>query len=183
MKMDLLNDFSTLFSYCWYRDFPLDNSYRDMGSTSDWNIHTGLTVRRVSDMMGYYAHFESGGRTDAVIRDSQKAPVLFAEWEWNSPCENEINEPKKLSDAVLKARPRFCFLFSYAPVGTLKDQLNYIQVAWEAHVPLLVTLVEYEGSSNRFFKTMITYRLDSGVWSQVREQQALSWDVAGTRWA
>ncbi|QXI31160.1 hypothetical protein [Pseudomonas vanderleydeniana] len=183
MKMDLLNDFSTLFAYCWYRDFPLDNTYRDMGSTSDWNIHTGLTVRRVADLMGYYAHFESGGRTDAVIRDSQNSPVLFAEWEWCSPCENSINEPEKLSNAAIKERPQFCFLFGYMPTGTLEKQQAYIEKWWKADLPLLVTLVEYEGSSTRFFKRMLTHRLDNGIWSLVREQHALSWNVAGTRWA
>ncbi|KPA92101.1 hypothetical protein PF66_01685 [Pseudomonas asplenii] len=183
MKTDLLNDFSTLFAYCWYRDFPLDGYSRDWGSTSDWNIHTGYTVRRVADLMGYYAHFESSGRTDAVIRDAQKSAVVFAEWEWESPLENEINEPKKLSDAALKERPQFCFLFSYAPTGTLEKQLAYIEQYWEADVPLLVTLIEYEGFNKRIFKTMVMYRLDHGTWSHVREQQALSWDVAGTRWA
>ncbi|KPA95884.1 hypothetical protein PF70_04062 [Pseudomonas asplenii] len=183
MKTDLLNDFSTLFAYCWYRDFPLDGYSRDWGSTSDWNIHTGLTVRRVADLMGYYTHFESSGRTDAVIRDSNKAAVLFAEWEWKSPSPNRINEPKKLSDSALVERPQFCFLFSYMRIGTLEQQLTYIEQNWKADVPLLVTLIECEGMNDRFFKLMVTYRLDHGVWSQVREQQALSWEVTGTRWA
>lgn len=180
---DLLQDFSTLFAYSWYRDFPMDGYSRDIGSLSDWNIHTGYTVRRVADLMGYFAHFESGNRTDAVIRDTQRGPIVFAEWEWLSPYENRINEPEKLSDAALKERPGFCFLFSYAPVGTIERQLGYIASKWRADVPLLVSLVEFEGSSTRIFKDMFMYRLNGGIWHLVREQQALAWNVQGTRWS
>ncbi|MFC3943245.1 hypothetical protein CCU68_25080 [Pseudomonas gingeri NCPPB 3146 = LMG 5327] len=179
----LLNDFATLFAYSWYRDFPMDGYSRDMGSTSDWNIHTGYTVRRVADLMGYFAHFESSNRTDAVIRDTLRAAVVFAEWEWLSPCENRINEPKKLSDAAMTENPRFCFLFSYAPTGTIERQLDYISGHWQADVPLLISLVEFEGTSKRFFKGMSMHRLHDGTWQLLREQRALAWDVPGTRWA
>lgn len=180
----LLNDFATLFSYSWYRDFPMDGYSRDIGSLSDWNTHTGYTIRRVGDLMGYFSHFESANRTDAVIRDTQRAPVVFAEWEWMSPYENQINEAKKLSDAALREQPKFCFLFSYAPMGTIEKQLGYVASQWCASVPLLISLIEFELiSGKRVFQGMSMHVLQDGRWRLLREQQALAWDVPNARWA
>ncbi|MGC4011836.1 MAG: hypothetical protein QM805_24290 [Pseudomonas sp.] len=181
-RTTLLHDFATLFAYNWHRDFPVDGFNRDMGSRSDWNIHTGITVRRVADLMGYFAHFESSNRTDSVIRDAQRNAVAFAEWEWKSPAKSAINEPKKLSDAAKKEAPQFCFLFSYTPRGTLQKSLDFVASQWSADTPLLVSLIEYSGTRRRTFHDMSLFQLRNGVWKCLRRQPALSWHLAGTRW-
>lgn len=73
----------------------MDGYSSHIGSFSDRNIHTGYTIRKMGDLMGYFSHFESANRTDAVIRNTQRAPMVFAGWEWMNPYENQINEAKK----------------------------------------------------------------------------------------
>lgn len=179
---DLLTDFATLFAYNWYRDFPMDGYSRDVGSVSDWNIHTGISVRRVADLLGLFTHFESSNRTDAVLRDNQGSPVLFAEWEWNDPSQIPINEPAKLSDAALQHAPHFCFLFSYVQLKRVEDAQRYILDHWNAKTPLLLSLIEYTGRSTRLFHEMSMFRLENGQWTLLRQQPALAWALPGTRW-
>lgn len=181
-RFDLLNDFATLFAYNWYRDFPMDGYNRDMGSLSDWNIHTGITVRRVGDLLGFFTHFESSNRTDAVVRDAQRSPILFAEWEWIDPSRQQIGEPKKLSDAALAHNPQFCFLFSYVLQGSIECAHQFIAENWKAQVPLLVSLIEYTGITKRTFHQMSMHQLHNGQWTLLREQPALAWALPGTRW-
>ncbi|MEE8413762.1 MAG: hypothetical protein V3R96_04355, partial [Dehalococcoidales bacterium] len=73
-------DFATLFQYCWYRDFPID-PVSTGAKRADWTIHIGVVVRSVADLIGYVARFESGGRTDAVLR-SRNGNEFAIEWEW-----------------------------------------------------------------------------------------------------
>src|SRR6516165_7808377 len=78
----LLTDFATILAYMWYRDFPLLHSVREKAQRADWTTHIGITVRSTADLMGLFTCFESGGRTDAVLRDRNKMPVAALEWEW-----------------------------------------------------------------------------------------------------
>ena len=81
MVSSIARDFSTLFSYLWYSEFPLDGWNRESGSPSDWNVHSAVSVRKTAELFGLFVHFESGNRTDAVIRDRAKSAVAFVEWE------------------------------------------------------------------------------------------------------
>ena len=72
-------DFATLFQYFWHRDFPI--GLKATGARrSDWTIHTGLVIRSIADFMGLVTRFESGGRTDAVLR-SEEGNEVAIEWE------------------------------------------------------------------------------------------------------
>ena len=73
-------DFATLFQYFWHRDFPIDPKAVGAKRT-DWTIHIGVIVRNIADLMGLVARFETGGRTDAVLRSTEGDEVAI-EWEW-----------------------------------------------------------------------------------------------------
>src|ERR1700720_2681382 len=80
---DYAADFATIFSHMWYRDFPLQPSLRDKAQRADWTTHIGITVRSTADLMGLFTRFESGGRTDAVLKENQGKSVAVCEWEWD----------------------------------------------------------------------------------------------------
>lgn len=89
-------DFETLFQYFWHRDFPIGEGPLAVGARrSDWTIHTGLVVRNIADLMGLWARFESGRRTDAVLR-SGEGDAIAIEWEWQGVWGQ--NELQKLKD-------------------------------------------------------------------------------------
>jgi hypothetical protein len=67
-KWAALEDFATLFQYCWYNNFPIDKIIATGAKRADWTIHIGLVVRRVGDLLGFVTRFEHGGRTDAILR-------------------------------------------------------------------------------------------------------------------
>src|SRR5689334_8195004 len=78
----LLTDFATIFAHLWYRDFPLQRPFREKAQRADWTTHIGITVRSTADLMGLFTHFESGGRTDAVLCGNKSNLVAVLEWEW-----------------------------------------------------------------------------------------------------
>ena len=92
-------DFATLFQYIWYRDFPIGGGPRAVGALrSDWTIHTGLVVRSIADFIGLWARFESGQRTDAVLRSGEGDEVAV-EWEWDGVWGQ--NELQKLGSGMV----------------------------------------------------------------------------------
>jgi hypothetical protein len=93
-----LVDFATIFSYMWYRDFPLHPTFREQAQRADWTTHIGISVRSTADLMGLFTHFESGGRTDAILRTNQGNPIAALEWEWNAIHQGDsaVNEFEKL---------------------------------------------------------------------------------------
>lgn len=95
----IIRDFATLFAYLWYRDFPLHPALRGQGQRADWTTHIGITVRSTADLLGFFTHFESGGRTDAILRDGIGRPVAAIEWEWLAihRGDSDVNEFEKLN--------------------------------------------------------------------------------------
>lgn len=176
-------EFATLFSCLWYRDFPLDGYHRDGGFTSDWTIHTGIVIRKVSDLLGIFTHFESGGRCDAVLRDNNNNPVVFAEWEWQSPAEVEINEISKLRDISAKERPVFCFLLTYTPENCVEKVLTNAKKEWGTNERIIIFgLITYTGSPYRTFRRLKIYMLEGGTLTLLKDQPALPWEVEGSKW-
>ena len=66
----ITRDFITLFNKLWYRDFPLSENHKSIGSRAEWTTHIGICVRSCADLMGYFTHFEQGNRTDAIIKNN-----------------------------------------------------------------------------------------------------------------
>lgn len=82
----LLRDFATIYSQMWYRDFPLQRGPAEKKDVqrADWNTHIGVAVRSTADLLGLFTRFESGGRTDAVLRENDGRTVAMLEWEWTA---------------------------------------------------------------------------------------------------
>ncbi len=45
-----------------------------------------------ADLMGYYTHFQSGMRTDAVIKNNVGEAIANVEWERKQPFKEDVNE-------------------------------------------------------------------------------------------
>lgn len=179
----IINDFATLFSYTWYRDFPLSPLHREWGKRADWTIHLGVTFRRVSDLMGYFGHFESGGRTDLVIRDNNGLPVAFCEWEWHCPYEEQFNELDKLSNCCKEENPGICVLFTYCETKQLDQQVKDMSERWNNSTPLLLIIMSFKKvKGGRSFQKMLYYQLIHGKRSFLREQVPTPWKRDGSRW-
>src|SRR5579871_4698330 len=124
-----LTDFATIFAHLWYRDFPLQWSLRDKAQPADWTTHIGIAVRSTADLLGLFTHFESGGRTDAVLRDTCGA-VAALEWEWASLHRGDsvITEFEKLKDRCGREDlrgVRFAALIGYARETSSRGRDDY----------------------------------------------------------
>ena len=181
--VSLLADFATLFSYTWYKDYPIAPIHREWGKRADWTIHLGVTFRRVSDLMGYFGHFESGGRTDLVIRDNTKFPIAFCEWEWDCPYHEKFNEIDKLIRACKKENPKFCALFTYSEIDKVDKVLMDLSERWESSTPLLLILMHFQTiKGGRLFKEICYYQMCSGSYHCFRKQEPSPWNKDGSRW-
>jgi hypothetical protein len=198
----ILADFATIFAHMWYRDFPLHPSRRAHAQRADWTTHIGLAVRSSADLLGLFTHFESGGRTDAILRDNQCQPVAALEWEWDpiSRGDDIVTEYNKLrslcSQNEYQGLLRFACLICYAREGHGRGGIDY-SARSESHLasyterwtgglpPLLLVLIHYhrQGSREpREFTTMTLDRIEAGKRQRMREQFAYPWLVNGSRW-
>jgi len=177
-----LDDFATLFNAFWYKDFPLATGYKILGSRADWTIHIGICVRSCADLLGFFTYFESGGRTDAIIRDNNEKDVAHIEWEWWEASSGKVNEIDKLSKHNEKAK--FSAFISYSDENILEQNLQRIVEQWQdCTTPLLTFLVVFSKQGRkRMFNTLETYLMENGKMSLLRSQPALPWDAKGTRW-
>ncbi|MCL4271018.1 MAG: hypothetical protein KJZ72_15795 [Anaerolineales bacterium] len=181
----LQQDFITLFNVFWYRDFPLTKNYKDFGSRAEWTTHIGICVRSCADLLGYFTYFESGGRTDAIIKDNQGFDVAHIEWEWWQADSDKVNEIKKLHKK--RKNTDFSVFISYSKldnIGSHERNLKSIEKQWgKSEEPLVVFLITFLRAKNlREFYDLETYIVRNGKIKKVRSQPALPWDVRGTRW-
>jgi hypothetical protein len=200
-----LADFATVFAHMWYRDFPLQYSVHEKAQRADWTTHIGIAVRSTADLMGLFTHFESGGRTDAVLRDSKGAVVAALEWEWAALHRGPaiINEFDKLkcrcADRAFEGI-RFAGLIGYARESSERDRDDYTQLlatvlehykkSWVGELaPLLLVVIHYKWMGkhktrqSRQFTQMTIDKVAGGGSTRLREQPAYPWDVIGSRWA
>lgn len=61
-------DFVAMFNALWYRDFPVVRANIEIGKRALWTSHIASVVKGSADLLGLFTCFESGNRTDAVIR-------------------------------------------------------------------------------------------------------------------
>jgi hypothetical protein len=185
-KNNTLHDFIVLFNAFWYRDFPLSESYKISGSRAEWTTHIGSCVKSCADMLGYLTYFESGIRTDAIIRDNFGNDIAHIEWEWWQPHLQKVNEIKKLFSE--KKHAEFSVFFSYSRQGEDRTDhaknLNSIEKQWgNSPHPLVVFLVTFRRQNNaRQFYELETYVLQNGSMRKIRTQPALPWQKMGSRW-
>ena len=177
-----VKDFVTLFNAFWYRDFPLSESHKINGSRAEWTTHISNCVRSCADLMGFFTYFESGIRTDAIIKDNVGKDIAHLEWEWRQPLNDDVNEVRKLLSK--KDTAEFSVFFSYSRIDHHQENLNRIQKQWKnSAYPLLVFLVTFTQEKNgRRFCLLETYHFQNGERKKIRSQPALPWEVKRTRW-
>ncbi len=162
----LLEDFATIFAHMWYRDFPLQPSFRLKAQRADWTTHIGIAVRSTADLMGLFTHFESGGRTDAVLKDNKGNAVAALEWEWSSLHRGDdiITEFQKLKDCCAKEGfrgLRFACLIGYGRGGIgargagdygerTAAVLDKYEKRWDGDLPpLLLVVIHFDTTGQR----------------------------------
>jgi hypothetical protein len=199
----LLMDFATIFAHMWYRDFPLQPSFRQKAQRADWTTHIGIAVRSTADLMGLFTHFESGGRTDAVLKDNRGNAVAALEWEWSSLHRGDavVTEFPKLMACCAKEDfrgLRFACLIGYARSGIgargagdyaerTATVLDSYKERWVGDLPpLLLVAIHFDTTGQRkavrdFTRVTIDV-IKGGSRTPLREQTAYPWKVIGSRW-
>lgn len=177
-----IRDFVCVFNAFWYRDFPLSEVYKPLSNRAGWTAHIGSVVRSAADLLGLFTYFESGTRTDAIIRDNREHDIVHLEWEWLPPFSEKVNEIQKLYAEMNHAE--FSVFFSYSGRTELQRNLDAISKQWrKSRQPLLVFLVTFEREKRkRWFYELETYLFQNGECRKLRSQPALPWKVPGTRW-
>jgi hypothetical protein len=153
--------------------------------------------------MGLFTHFESGGRTDAVLKDNRGRPVAALEWEWDAihrkdvkgnEIVKEFNKLKVLCSTEKFQGIRFACLIGYARVGpgagkgdykfgSERRLASYVE-RWKGELPpLLLVLIHFKlWGQERLFTTMTVDEIKAGARKRLREQPAYPWKVNGSRW-
>ncbi len=178
-----INDFISLFNAFWYRDFPLSEFYKKLGSRAEWTTHIGSCVKSCADLLGLFTYFESGGRTDAIIRDNTEQEIARIEWEWWEASSQKVNEIGKLF--AEREKVKFSVFISYSDLEQHNANLASIETQWSnSSAPLLVFLVTFnrEGANKRMFQNLETYGVKDKKLKLLRSQPALPWMAQGTRW-
>jgi len=178
----ITKDFISIFNAFWYRDFPLVKGLKEAGSRAEWTIHLGICTRSTADLLGYFTYFESGGRTDAIIKDNDEKVIANLEWEWKEPRFIEkVNEVRQLHSA--RENCKFSVFVSYSDNRYHDQNLLAVLEQWGSVAePLVLILIRFNLNSSRVFDLMETYHIQNGKVRKVRRQKALPWDASGTRW-
>ncbi len=192
-----IEDFATLFQYLWYRDFPIDNKKVTGAKRKDWNIHTGVVMRNIADLISFTARFESEGRIDGILRSIDSEIAI--EWEWEDitvllrkKTGNEIEKLKKQPEKASKTRPRnYAVLLSYTLTPTTElDNTIYKPILEKWHgtkwplLLILITAIKSKTIAKREFENLrfIQFDCDSNSYREFRTVPACPWNVLGTRW-
>ncbi len=179
-------DFATLFQYCWYRDFPIDQISTGAKRT-DWTIHIGVVVRNVADLMGLVTRFESGGRSDAILR-SRDGNEFAIEWEWSGVWGNELKKLKS-PRKIWKKEPKCAVLITYTHTPNMDKVYSHIAEEWqETNRPLLLILIDVlDIPKSKMLAGVEFQNIQMSVFDQngrkeLRTTPAFPWNVSGTRW-
>lgn len=175
-------DFVALFNALWYKDFPVVPGYEDRGKRAVWTTHIASVVKQCADLMGLFTCFETGNRTDAVIQTASRTTWAKIEWEWKQPFREDVNELEKLAAAVDEGE--LMVFIGYSQDTRNGENMKKIASSWkDVETPLLVFLVTYTWKdSRRHFSQLETHYFRAGKHKKVREQEALPWQVEGTKW-
>ena len=178
----ITKDFISIFNAFWYRDFPLAKELKEVGSRAEWTIHLGVCTRATADLLGYFTYFESGKRTDAIIKDNDENIIANMEWEWREPRFREkVNEVKQLHEA--RENCKFSVFLSYSDNRFHEENLEAVIQQWgDTSEPLVLILIRFDRNGRRIFDMMETYHIQNGRVRKVRKQQALPWKLVGRRW-
>lgn len=179
-------DFVALYNALWYRDFPVTPNRQDINRRALWTTHIASTVKQSADLLGLFTCFETGGKTDAVIEDATGRKWAKVEWEWIQPHSEGVNEIDKLAAAVDEA-DTFIFIGYSRSDNSNHSEMNIEKITetWcDIDKPLIAILVTFSrGNGRRRFQRLETHLIQRGKHKKLREQPALPWEAAGTKWA
>ena len=166
----ITKDFISIFNAFWYRDFPLAKGLKEVGGRADWTIHLGVCTRATADLLGYFTCFESGGRTDAIIKGNDEQIIANLEWEWEEPRFREkVNEVKQLHN--YRDNCQFSVFISYSDNLHHEENLSSVFEQWGSVVePLVLILIRFNKNKWRVFEFMETYHIQNGKIRKVRKQ-------------
>jgi hypothetical protein len=177
-------DFVSLFNAFWYRDFPITADRIDISRRALWTTHIASTVKLTAEHLGLYTCFETGGKTDAVIQDSKSKVWSKIEWEWTPAKFEKVNEVQKLAKASSEAEVFYFVSYSRTDNETHASNLASIARQWKRiNKPLVVFLVTFSYSKKRrHFEELQTHLFVGSKHKMLRRQEALPWQVPGTKW-
>lgn len=179
-------DFVALYNALWYRDFPVTPNRQDINRRALWTTHIASTVKQSADLLGLFTCFETGGKTDAVIEDATGRKWAKVEWEWIQPHSEGVNEIDKLAAAVDEA-DTFIFIGYSRSDNSNHSEMNIEKITktWcDIDKPLIAILVTFSRENGRRrFQRLETHLIQRGKHKKLREQPALPWEAAGTKWA
>ena len=141
--------------------------------------------------MGLVARFESGKRTDAVLRSGAGNEIAI-EWEWSGVWGNELAKlkdhkvwtPNKDRDRPLK----YAVLITYTHTPNIHKVYAHVSEQWQgARWPLLLMLIDLEESrkffSGKDFKQITMSLFDEAGRRELRVAPAYPWNVETARWS
>ena len=181
-------DIVALFNTLWYRDFPLSEVHKQTGDRAEWTTHIGICIRSISDLLGYFTHFEGGRRNDAVIKDNTGHAIANIEWEWTQPFNESVNEIGKLYSQRNEAD--ISLFIGYSRNDKYEQNMKKIENLWLSDDKILVVfLITFRMERNdnkrkkvRVFEDLKTYEFKAGKHKNTRTQPALPWMLSGTKW-
>lgn len=182
-----LTDFATVFAHLWYQSFPAHPTFRRRIEQADLTLHIGASVRAAADLMGLFAHFEGSVRTGSVLRDNINVALAVVEWEYrrlSSPDVNEVDRLKeRAADPNFKGM-KFVSRITYVEETVADPTVKEVQRHWTgAVVPLLLITVVFRMKPKPVFTKLTFHHIHrDGTKTLLREQEALPWHVAGSRW-
>lgn len=180
-----VSDFITLFNTLWYRDFPVIRGHESLGKRAVWTTHIASVVKQSADMLGFFTCFESGGRTDAVIQTGNREVWAKIEWEWMQPRHEKVNEFEKFLDAKDDSEVFIYVGYSRSDRDHHDENLQKIEELWRSvDKPLIVFLITFSyHDKRRHFHKLQTHLFEGGKRKPLRNQNALPWEVEGSKWA
>ncbi len=177
----LTRGFATLFNALWYRDFPMAATSKPRASRAELTTHIATCARGVADLLGFFTHFETGKRTDAVIKNAFGESVARIEWEYAQPNHKNFNELHKLRESHADAN--VAVLITYSRNEFHEQNMRIIHKEWgHCATPLLLFLVRYRYAKGRQFGNLETHLIHDGKTQCLMSQPALPWKAEGTRW-
>ncbi len=189
-------DFVSFFNGFWYRDFPIIETFEDVGRRAVWTTHIASVVKRCADLMGAFTCYETGNRTDAVIqfidKDEPTSRITWAkaEWEWRRANMPDVNEIRQLAEACNNHECEVAIFVGFCTPEKLEETNRVIIAQWrDVERPLLAFMIDFEvrNGRRRFLNLhSLRYSMSNNGEVSVRSlrppQAALPWEVNGSRW-
>ena len=177
-------DFVALFNALWYKDFPIVRGHEHLGKRALWTTHISSVIKQCADLMGFFTCFETGNRTDAVIKKASDNIWAKVEWEWKELSDEKINELDKLASAAKEAD--LMVFVGYSHKNKYANNKKKIHDSWKGiKTPLIVFLITFDKREQKIrkFDKLETFLFKEGKIKMIKRQEAYPWRVEETKWS